>query len=76
MVFPRRALLYVVLNMILPSYLYTKFFRLLDTKLGKNGKISRADVAQTLVDALPSEIKQNQTFEILAGEQPIEEAVS
>jgi len=48
----------------------------LDTKLGKNGKISRADVAQTLVDALPSEIKQNQTFEILAGEQPIEEAVS
>ena len=34
-VFPRRALIYVALNMILPSYLYTKFFRLLDTKLGK-----------------------------------------
>ena len=48
----------------------------LDTKLKKNGKISRADVAKTLVDALASEVKQNQTFEILAGEQPIEEAVS
>lgn len=48
----------------------------LDTKLKKNGKISRADVAKTMVDALASEVKQNQTFEILAGEQPIEEAVS
>lgn len=48
----------------------------LDTKLKKNGKIPRADVAKTLVDALASEVKQNQTFEILAGEQPIENAVS
>jgi uncharacterized protein YbjT (DUF2867 family) len=48
----------------------------LDTKLKKSGKISRADVAKTLVDALPIKVKQNQTFEILAGEQPIEKAVS
>jgi len=34
-VLPRKALLYVIPNIILPSFLYTRFFRFLDTKLGK-----------------------------------------
>ena len=47
----------------------------LDDKLNESGKISRADVAQTLVEVLEEGVKQNQIFEILAGERPIEKAV-
>ena len=39
------------------------------------GKISRADVAKTLVEVLEDGVMQNQFFEILAGETPIEKAV-
>jgi uncharacterized protein YbjT (DUF2867 family) len=47
----------------------------LKEKLEKRGSISRADVAKTLVEALEEDVKQNQTFEILSGEVPIEQAV-
>jgi uncharacterized protein YbjT (DUF2867 family) len=47
----------------------------LNEKLKIQGRISRADVAKTLVEALEDDVKQNQTFEILSGEVPIEEAV-
>jgi uncharacterized protein YbjT (DUF2867 family) len=47
----------------------------LKEKLEKRGSISRADVAKTLVEALEDEVRQNQTFEILSGEVPIEKAV-
>ncbi|MCW2119058.1 SDR family oxidoreductase [Flavobacterium sp. 7A] len=47
----------------------------LKEKLDKNGKISRADVAQTLVDLLEDSTKHNQTFEIISGEIPIKTAV-
>jgi hypothetical protein len=39
------------------------------------GKISRADVAKTLVDVLEDGVMQNQFFEIIAGDTPIEKAV-
>tara|TARA_R110002050_G_scaffold6781_1_gene27288 strand:+ start:295 stop:918 length:624 start_codon:yes stop_codon:yes gene_type:complete len=42
--------------------------------LGKHGQISRADVAKTIVSALDENRMKNQTFEILAGDTPIEEA--
>ena len=42
--------------------------------LGKHGQISRADVAKTIVAALDENRMKNQTFEILAGDTPIEEA--
>ncbi len=47
----------------------------LDEKLETKGSISRADVAKTLVAALEDNVRQNQIFEILSGEVPIEKAV-
>ncbi|MGA9589270.1 MAG: SDR family oxidoreductase [Salegentibacter sp.] len=47
----------------------------LEEKLEKQGKISREDVAQTLVEVLEDGVKQNRVFEILTGEVPIETAV-
>lgn len=47
----------------------------LNEKLKPQGSISRADVAKTLVEALEEDVRQNQTFEILSGEVPIEKAV-
>jgi uncharacterized protein YbjT (DUF2867 family) len=47
----------------------------LNKKLEIQGSISRADVAKTLVEALEDDVRQNQTFEILSGEVPIEKAV-
>jgi uncharacterized protein YbjT (DUF2867 family) len=47
----------------------------LNENLKIQGSISRADVAKTLVEALEEEVKQNEVFEILSGEVPIEKAV-
>ncbi|CAM4340335.1 SDR family oxidoreductase [Gillisia limnaea] len=47
----------------------------LKEKLDKQGSISRADVAKTLVEVLDGEVKKNKVFEIVAGEIPIEKAV-
>ncbi len=47
----------------------------LKEKLDTQGSISRADVAQTLVEVLEDGVKQNQTFEIISGETPVETAV-
>ena len=44
-------------------------------KLENHGSITRADVAKTLVEVLESDVMQNQVFEILAGETPIEKAI-
>ena len=41
----------------------------------QRGQIAREDVAQTLVTALDMETLYDQTFEILAGDVPIEEAL-
>jgi uncharacterized protein YbjT (DUF2867 family) len=43
--------------------------------LDRDGDISRADVARTLVAALEIENTYGQTFEILAGDEPIEDAL-
>lgn len=48
----------------------------LQEKLKNHGSITRADVAKTLVEVLEDGIMQNQVFEILAGEIPIEKAVT
>jgi uncharacterized protein YbjT (DUF2867 family) len=45
------------------------------TDLGR-GEVSRADVAATLAAVLAAENTRGKTFELLAGEVPIEEAVS
>ncbi|WP_339653722.1 SDR family oxidoreductase [Flavobacterium frigidarium] len=45
-------------------------------KLNKRGEISRADVAQTLVQSLQDKTASNATFEIIKGEQSITEALS
>lgn len=47
----------------------------LKEKLKKQGKISRADVAQTLVEVLQDDVQKNKVFEILSGETPINKAV-
>lgn len=47
----------------------------LNKKLKIQGSISRADVAKILVESLGDGVKQNQVFEILSGEVPIEKAV-
>ncbi len=47
----------------------------LKKKLEKQGSISRADVAKTLVEVLEYQVKKNQVFEIITGETPIEKAV-
>jgi uncharacterized protein YbjT (DUF2867 family) len=48
----------------------------LEEKLGKRGKITRQDVAKTLVEVLDENILLNQTVEILSGDELIIEAVS
>jgi len=47
----------------------------LEEKLESQGKISREDVAKTLVEVLEDGIMQNQVFEITGGETPVEKAV-
>lgn len=47
----------------------------LQQKLNKQGEISRSDVARTLVEALDDNVMHNQTFEIISGEQSIENAL-
>lgn len=47
----------------------------LKEKLEEQESISRANVAQTLVEVLDNDVKQNQIFEILDGETPVEKAV-
>tara|TARA_R100000935_G_scaffold58456_1_gene95674 strand:+ start:1019 stop:1654 length:636 start_codon:yes stop_codon:yes gene_type:complete len=47
----------------------------LEKKLDKQGEISRADVARTLVEVLEDGVRNNQVFEILAGDTLIENAV-
>ena len=48
----------------------------LSEKLNKQGKISRADVAQTLVRALHDDAPNNSTFEIIQGNALIGEAMN
>jgi uncharacterized protein YbjT (DUF2867 family) len=47
----------------------------LEHKLSKHGEISRADVAQTLVKSLEDNTAKNTTFEIINGNQSIQEAL-
>jgi uncharacterized protein YbjT (DUF2867 family) len=47
----------------------------LEQKLDKHGKISRADVAQTLVQSLKDGTAPNATFEIVKGDSPILKAL-
>ncbi|GLR16537.1 SDR family oxidoreductase [Portibacter lacus] len=47
----------------------------LKEKLGESGEISRADVAETLVDCLADGVAEKATFEIIKGETLIKEAV-
>jgi uncharacterized protein YbjT (DUF2867 family) len=47
----------------------------LKEKLKKQGSISRADVAQTLVEVLEDDLKKNQAFEIITGNTSIKKAV-
>lgn len=48
----------------------------LKEKLENQGSISRADVAQTLVEVLEDGVKQNQVFEIITGDTRIQNAVT
>jgi uncharacterized protein YbjT (DUF2867 family) len=48
----------------------------LKEKLKKQGSISRADVAQTLVEVLEDNLKKNQAFEIITGDTRIKNAVT
>ncbi|MEH6407966.1 MAG: SDR family oxidoreductase, partial [Leeuwenhoekiella sp.] len=47
----------------------------LQEKLNKPGKISREDVAKTIVTALNDNVANGETFEIIEGEMHIEEAL-
>ena len=47
----------------------------LKEKLNKAGKISRADVAKTLVEVLNDKVQNNTTVEIITGEQEVAQAV-
>jgi uncharacterized protein YbjT (DUF2867 family) len=47
----------------------------LENKLGKFGQISREDVARTLIASLGNDMAKNTSFELLKGEQPIQEAL-
>jgi len=47
----------------------------LKEKLENQGSISREAVAQTLVEVLKDDVKQNQVFEIITGDTHIKEAV-
>jgi uncharacterized protein YbjT (DUF2867 family) len=44
-------------------------------KIGRRGEITREDVARTFADALENKNTYHKTFEILAGEIPIPEAL-
>lgn len=44
-------------------------------QLTNSASIARADVAHTLVEVLEDDVKQNQTFEFITGEEAIEKAV-
>ncbi|TLP70487.1 SDR family oxidoreductase [Maribacter sp. ACAM166] len=48
----------------------------LNKKIESFGKITRADVAKTLVEVLEDGVMQNQVFEILAGKTLIEKAIT
>lgn len=48
----------------------------LNEKLKKQGSISRADVAQTLIEVLEDNLKKNQAFEIITGDTRIKNAVT
>lgn len=45
-------------------------------KLNKFGEISREDVAKTLVEVLGNNTRTEETFEIIEGKTPIEEAIN
>jgi len=47
----------------------------LQHKLGKHGEISRADVAQTLVQSLDDQVANKATFEIIKGDTAIQKAL-
>jgi uncharacterized protein YbjT (DUF2867 family) len=47
----------------------------LEEKLESFGEITRADVAQTLIEVLEDNVMQNHVFEILAGPKLIEKAI-
>ncbi len=47
----------------------------LEQKLNQHGEISRADVAQTLVQSLEDKTAPNATFEIIKGDTPILKAL-
>jgi uncharacterized protein YbjT (DUF2867 family) len=47
----------------------------LEQKLNKHGKITRADVAQTLVQSLEDKTASNATFEIIQGDTSIQKAI-
>lgn len=47
----------------------------LEQKLNKHGKITRADVAQTLVQSLEDKTAPNATFEIIQGDTSIQKAL-
>lgn len=47
----------------------------LELKLNKQGKISRSDVAKTLVQTLNTAIANQVTFEIIKGQTPIDKAI-
>jgi uncharacterized protein YbjT (DUF2867 family) len=47
----------------------------LEQKLNKHGKITRADVAQTLVQSLEDKTAANATFEIIQGDTSIQKAL-
>ncbi|PKR79601.1 NAD-dependent dehydratase [Brumimicrobium salinarum] len=47
----------------------------LQEKMESPGQIPRADVAQTLVSALSDDVRNNETFEIISGEDEIEKVV-
>jgi len=49
---------------------------LLKKKIESFGKITRADVAKTLVGVLDDDVMKNQVFEILAGETLIKKAIT
>jgi uncharacterized protein YbjT (DUF2867 family) len=46
-----------------------------EESLGRRGEISRADVARTFAEALEAKNTYRKTFEILAGNTPIREAL-
>jgi putative NADH-flavin reductase len=47
----------------------------LKEKLKNQGSISRADVAQTIIEVLEDGVKKNQAFEIITGDTAVKKAV-